>query len=104
LLASLPAIWEAARLRPLADGEAGDIFDDLGDLVVLLPPPLRGRPWRLAVVVSVVVAVVITLVAVPAQDAYDGAARGLSDALLCMAGFATLGRYLGLWRPERVEG
>jgi hypothetical protein len=24
------------------------------------------------------------------------------DALLCMAGFATLGRYLGLWRPARA--
>lgn len=103
LLASLPAIWEAARLRPVAPGEAGDIFDDLGDLVMLVPPALRGRPWRLAAVVSVAVAVVITLVAAPAQDAYDGALRGLVDALLCMAGFATLGRYLGLWRPGRAS-
>ena len=44
----------------------------------------------------------ITLVAVPAQDAYDGALRGILDALLCMAGFATLGRYLGLWSPGRA--
>jgi hypothetical protein len=103
LLASLPSIWEATRLRPVAGGEAGDIFDDLGDFVMLVPPPLRGRPWRLAAVVSVAVALVITLVAVPAQDAYDGALRGIVDALLCMAGFATLGRYLGLWRPGRVS-
>ncbi len=99
LLASLPSIWEAARLRPVAGGDAGDIFEDLGDFVMLVPPPLRGRPWRFAAVVSVAVAVVITLVAVPAQDAYDGALRGVADALLCMAGFATLGRYLGLWSP-----
>jgi hypothetical protein len=99
LLASLPSIWEAARLRPVAGGRAGDIFDDLGDFVVLVPPPLRGRPWGLAAVLSVAVAVVITLVAVPAQDAFDGALRGIVDALLCMAGFATLGRYLGLWSP-----
>ncbi len=103
LLASLPSIWEAARLRPVADGEAGDIFDDVGDFAVLVPAPLRDRPWRFAVAVSVAVAVVITLVAVPAQDAYDGAARGVIDALLCMAGFATLGRYLGLWSPGRAS-
>jgi hypothetical protein len=96
LLASLPALWEAARLRPVAEGGAGDIFDDLGGLV---PRPLAGRPWLLAVVVSAAVAVVITLVAVPAQDAIDGAMRGLVDAVLCMVGFATLGRYLGLWAP-----
>ncbi len=103
LVASLPSIWEAARLRPVVGGGAGDIFDDLGALVILVPPPLRGRPWRFAAVVSVAVAVVITLVAVPAQDAYDGLLRGILDALLCMAGFATLGRYLGLWSPGRAH-
>ncbi|HEX3976259.1 MAG TPA: hypothetical protein VHW96_08325 [Solirubrobacteraceae bacterium] len=103
LLASLPSIWEATRLRPVASGGAGDIFDDLGDFVMLVPPPLRGRPWRFAAVVSVAVAVVITLVAVPAQDLYDGALRGTLDALLCMAGFATLGRYLGLWSRGRAR-
>jgi hypothetical protein len=103
LLASLPAIWEAIRLRPVAGGEAGDIFDDIGDHAGLVPSSLRGRPWRLAAVVSVAVAVVITLAAVPAQDAYDGALRGILDALLCMVGFATLGRYLGLWSPGRAS-
>jgi hypothetical protein len=101
LVSAAPSIWEAARLRPVATGDAGDVFDDLGALVILLPRPLRGRPWRLAAVVSVAIAVAITLVAIPAQDAYDGALRGALDALLCMAGFATLGRYLGLWSPRR---
>ena len=100
LLASLPALWEAARLRPVAEGGPGDIFDDLGGVV---PHPLAGRPWLLAVVVSAAVAVVITLVAVPAQDAIDGAMRGVVDAVLCMLGFATLGRYLGLWGPGRAS-
>jgi hypothetical protein len=94
LLASLPSIWEASRVRPVADGGTGDIFDDLQGLV---PAPLAGRPWLFAVFVSAAVAAVITLSAVPAQDALDGAARGIADALLCMLGFATLGRYLGLW-------
>jgi hypothetical protein len=100
LLASLPTIWEAARVRPVADGDAGDIFDDLGGLV---PRPLAGRPWLFAVVVSAAVALVTTLVAVPAQDTFDGAVRGVIDALLCMLGFATLGRYLGLWAPRQAR-
>lgn len=102
LLASLPSIWEASRVRPVAGGDAGDIFDDLGGLV---PRPLAGRPWLFAVLVSAAVGAVITLAAVPAQDALDGAARGIADALLCMLGFATLGRYLGLWggAPARED-
>jgi hypothetical protein len=84
------------------------MFDDLGDFAGLVPAPLRGHPWRLAAVVSLGVAAVITLAGVPAQDAFDGAARGIADALLCLAGFATLGRYLGLWarrdaRQARAE-
>lgn len=104
LLAALPSIWAAARVRPVAAGDTGDIFDDLGAVADLLPEFLRGRPWRLAMVVALAIAAVITLVAVPAQDAYDGAARGLLDALLCLVGFATLGRYLGLWSPRRSAG
>jgi hypothetical protein len=102
LIASLPAIWGAARVRPVASGDAGDIFEDLAGAVALVPAPLRGRPWRFAVTVSVLVAAAITVSAVPAQDAYDGLLRGLADALACLAGFATLGRYLGLWRPGRA--
>ncbi|MGZ4175915.1 MAG: hypothetical protein ACXVUX_06855 [Solirubrobacteraceae bacterium] len=98
LVASLPSIWAAARVRPVAAGAPGDVFDDLGGLV---PRPLDGRPWLFATVVSVAVAVAITVVAVPAQDALDGAARGALDALLCLLGFATLGRYLGLWSRAR---
>jgi hypothetical protein len=101
LVASLPAVWEAVRLRPVAEGAAGDIFDDLGVFVALVPAPLRGRPWRFATVVSIAVAAAITLAAVPAQDAIDGAVRGILDALACLLGFATLGRYLGLWGLRR---
>ena len=100
LALALPPIWAAARVRPVAHGGAGDVFDDLGYFSGLVPSPLRGHPWRFAVVVSIAVAAVITLAGVPAQDALDGAARGIADALLCLAGFATLGRYLGLWGPR----
>lgn len=97
LLAILPALSAAARLRPAASGSAGDIFDDLGEWV---PAPLGGHPWRLAVVVAAAVAVAIALAGVAGDDAFDGLARGLADGLACLAGFATLGRYLGLWSPE----
>jgi hypothetical protein len=94
LSATVPSVWAAIRLRPVASGPAGDIFDDLGGLV---PARLRGRPWRLAVIIAAVVALLITLAAVPASDEFDGAVRGIGDALVCLFGFATLGRYLGLW-------
>ncbi|HEX3976207.1 MAG TPA: hypothetical protein VHW96_08060 [Solirubrobacteraceae bacterium] len=103
LVATVPAVWEAARVRPVAAGDAGDIFEDLGDFLAFVPRSLRSRPWRLALVMAAGVAVAITIVAVPAQDAIDGAVRGLLDALLCLAGFATLGRYLGLWSPGRAS-
>ena len=65
---------------------------------------LRGHPWRLAVWFALAVAALITVAAVPAQDVYDGALRGILDALACLAAFAVLGRYLGLWRPAGAGG
>jgi hypothetical protein len=96
LLAALPSLWAAARLRPVAPGTAGDLFDDLGPIV---PAQLRGRPWRLAIVVAAGVAVAIALAGAAGDDLYDGIARGVADGLVCLAGFGTLGRYLGLWSP-----
>ena len=101
LVASLPSLRAAARVRPTLGGEPGDIFDDLGPLA---PADLRGHPWRLAVWFALAVAALITVAAVPAQDVYDGALRGILDALACLAAFAVLGRYLGLWRPEGAGG
>jgi hypothetical protein len=100
LLAALPSLWAATRVRPTAPGQAGDVFDDLGPLA---PACLRGHPWRLAVWFALGLAALITLAAVPAQDVYDGAVRGILDALACLAVFATLGRYLGLWRPGEPD-
>jgi hypothetical protein len=36
------------------------------------------------------------------HDPFDGMTRGLLDALACLVGFATLGRFIGLWRPRVV--
>ena len=46
-------------------------------------------------------AIVVALGAlgVVTDDPFDGLARGLADAIACMAGFVVLGRYLGLRQP-----
>jgi hypothetical protein len=93
LLAAAPAVRAAARLRPVAAGGRGDLFDDLGPLV---PTRVRGHDWALALGVAGAVAIVITLAGVAQSDGFDGAARGIADALACLAGFALLGCYLGI--------
>jgi hypothetical protein len=94
------AAFSAARTLPAAEGSAGDLFDDFGAIV---PGRLRGRPWAFAVTVAAGVALAITLAGVAGSDGYDGALRGLLDALACLSGFALLGRYLGL-RGARESG
>jgi hypothetical protein len=96
LVASTPALIAAQRLPSLADGSAGDLFDDVG---AWLPRSLDGRPWRFALVVAGAIFVLMTVAGVLASDGPDGAVRGIADGLLCLLGFATLGRYLGLWSP-----
>jgi hypothetical protein len=93
LVAVMPAMLEAARVQPVTGGPSGDLFDDLGPL---MPKPLRGRAWLLALCVAALVAIAIAGVGVIQADPYDGILRGLADAIACLAGFAVLGRYLGL--------
>jgi hypothetical protein len=93
LAGSAPATLRASRLRPVADGAAGDMFDDLGSLA---PRPLRGRPWILAVLLAGTIAIAIMAAGAFQSDGYDGALRGLADGGACLMGFAVLSRYLGL--------
>jgi hypothetical protein len=93
LVAAAPAVLAAGRLRPVASGCAGDMYEDLGPLV---PPPLRGRPWRFAMAVAIAVAALIAVAGVVQSDPFDGILRGLADGVACLAGFALLGRYLRL--------
>jgi hypothetical protein len=99
LLAASPAVLTAARVRPTAEGTAGDMFDDLGRLV---PRPLRGHPWVLALLVSGLIVVALTVAGASQFDPYDGAARGVLDGLAFLGCFAVLGGYLGL-RPGRTS-
>ncbi|HET8978290.1 MAG TPA: hypothetical protein VFN87_09030 [Solirubrobacteraceae bacterium] len=94
LASALPSLWSASRLRPVMPGAAGDLIDDLGPLALT---GLRGRPWRVALLLAGAIVVAATALGVVTADPYDGALRGIADGLACLFGFATLGRYLGLW-------
>jgi hypothetical protein len=87
--ASVPAA-RAARLKPEVAGAAGDVFDDLG--------LASGEPWRLAAAVALAVGAAVWLASIVQGDAIDGLVRGIFEAAACLAGFAALGRYLGLRR------
>ncbi len=93
MLAMLPSVRAAARLRPSRDGAAGDLTADLG-------PELSSRvaatPERVAIALSAAIVVVMFAVGARSDDALDGLLRGVLDASVCLAGFALLGRYLGI--------
>jgi hypothetical protein len=97
ILAAVAPLGRAFEVLPTAHGPRRDMFDDLGWLV---PQLLRGRPWTVALLLAGAIAVILAAAGVIQHDPYDGALRGLLDGLACLAGFALLGRYLGL-RPAR---
>lgn len=93
LLAMLPDVLRAARLRPQRPGVAGDLTADLGPEITVT---VAATPWRVAVVLSLAIFLILAAFGVSADDPYDGLLNGLLDAGACMAGFIVLGRYLGL--------
>jgi hypothetical protein len=93
VLVALMVALAAGGARVTAPGDPGDVFADLGPLV---PARLRGRPWAFALAVAATVCAAITVAGIAQSDPFDGAARGLADGAAVLAGFALLGRYLGL--------
>jgi hypothetical protein len=92
ILASVaPTVLRSARLRPASSGESADLTADLGPWL-----PARLTPTRCALLLAAAIVAVMALQGVVADDPYDGIARGLLDGAACLAGFAVLGRYLGL--------
>jgi len=91
ILAVVP-IARASRLEARVDGDAGDVFDDLGLAA------LRADPWRFAGLVAAATATLVWFAAAVQGDLIDGALSGMAEAAACLAGFAALGRYLGLRR------
>jgi hypothetical protein len=86
-----PTVLGSARLRPASSGEPADLTTDLGSWV-----PAQLTPTRCALLLAAAIVVVLGLQGVVVDDPYDGIARGLLDGVACLAGFAFLGRYLGL--------
>lgn len=82
-----------ARLRVQMAGAAGDLFDDLGPII---PRQLQGHPLWFAFAVAAALALVVAAAGVAGNDPYDSMLRAVAEAGVCLAGFAVLGRYLGL--------
>lgn len=86
-----PTVLGSARLRPVSSGEPADLTADLGPWL-----PAQLTPTRCALLLAAAIVFVMSLQGLVADDPYDGIARGLLDGTACLAGFAVLGRYLGL--------
>jgi hypothetical protein len=98
LVAAVPAVVRAARLRPLAAGSANDLLADLGRLRPLASRIASGSVNRLAFIIAAGIAIVIALAGVAANDPYDGILRGLLEGGMFLGGYAVLGRYLAIRR------
>ena len=96
LLSVAPSILRSARLRPASSGESADLTADLGPWV-----PAALTPRRCALLLAAAIFIAMSLQGLVVDDPYDGIARGLSDGAACLAGFALLGRYLGLQTTAR---
>jgi hypothetical protein len=92
------ALHRTGALRPQTAGHAGDVFDDLGPVLDRLPLELRGRPWRFCLLFAAGVALLALLGGGPDE----GPRNAVAEFVAVCAGFAALGRYLGL-RPSRAR-
>lgn len=98
ILGAAPAVLRAARLRPKASGEAGDLLVDLGPFRPAAARISGGSVNRLALALGAGLAIVISLAGIVAHDPYDGILRGLLEGGAFLGGYAALGRCLGIRR------
>ena len=88
------SVGRGARLRPQVAGTAGDVFDDVAPIVDRLPFGLRGHPWRFCLLVAAGIAAAALVVG----GLDEGPRNAVAEFVAVCAGFAVLGRYLGLTR------
>jgi hypothetical protein len=88
------ALARNVRLRPQAAGPARDLFDDVAPLLDLIPLRLRGRPWRFCLLVAAGAATATLIAGGPDE----GPRNAVFEFVAVCAGFAGLGRFLGLRR------
>jgi hypothetical protein len=94
LLAASRQLVHAGAIVSGIPGGQGDVFDDLP---AIRWPWLRRHPWRLGIIASLIVAVVMTLVGWHAEHSLiEGIERGVLEGLAAAAGFAVLGRAIGV--------
>jgi len=102
LLAASVSLARAGRLTSGTSGRAGDVYDDLP---VMGWSWLRLHPWRLGVIASVSVGLVVTLFEAHAERSLiEGFQRGVFEGLAAAAGFALLGRIIGVASPGLRTG
>ena len=93
------ALRRTGYLRPQTAGDAGDVFDDLAPVLDRVPLELRGRPWRFCLLFAAGVAALALL---GGGVLNEGPRNAVAEFAAVCAGFAALGRYLGL-RPTRAR-
>ena len=86
------ALGRTARLQARTAGAAGDVFDDLGPLLDRVPLRLRGRPWRFCLLFAAAVAGAVFF----GGGLDEGPRNAVAEFAAICAGFAVLGRFLGL--------
>jgi hypothetical protein len=86
------ALGRTARLQARTAGAAGDVFDDLGPLLDRVPLRLRGRPWRFCLLFAAAVAGAVFV----GGGLDEGPRNAVAEFAAICAGFAVLGRFLGL--------
>jgi hypothetical protein len=87
------ALRGTGALRPQTAGDAGDVFDDLAGVLGRLPVDLRGRPWRFCLLFAAAVAALALL---GGGVLNEGPRNAIAEFAAVCAGFAALGRFLGL--------
>ncbi len=102
LLAAATRLAAAGAIATRTSGSAGDVFDDLPAIGWLW---LRRRPWRLGALASLIVALAMTVFEARAEHSLiEGVQRGAFEGLAAAAGFALLGRALGVATPSPRSG
>ena len=97
----VPLAWAAvrfarsARLRPQADGPAGDAYDDLGPLA-----RLRHRPWQFCLLTALLAGLGVFAAAALAGQPAEGLLNALLESFFLCMGFWLFAEPLGL-RPSR---
>ncbi|HEY1515367.1 MAG TPA: hypothetical protein VGF91_03035 [Solirubrobacteraceae bacterium] len=90
------------RARAIVSGTAGPAGDIYHDLPMLNWRWLRTRPWLLGALAALAVGLALGAFEAHAEHSvFEGIQRGMFEGLAAVAGFALLGRMIGVFPPSR---